>query len=814
MFKNIIKTTVRYFFKNGFFSLINVLGLAIGLTTCILIFLFVQDELSYDKHFNDAERIYRVEPRYVGHGEDSHWASSQGNLLPNLIKTYPEISEVCKLHFYYNDATVQVGDEFFTEGNVLVADTTFLDFFGLHPVNGSRQNALKGPETLVLTRRTALKYFGREDVVGEVIRLIDKNFKVTAVVEELPKNTHFHFDLAISMDEFRARGIPVDEGGPSAYYSYIKLADQHAKEIFVDKINSNAWTLLGYEINDASDIPEGWEASLLLNPVTGIHLNGHAEKEIEANSHRQYIYIFSLVAIFILIIASINYMNLTTAKSFKRGKEVGLRKVLGARKKEIFNQFMAESFFVVLLAVLISLLLTELFIPSFNELTGKSLELSLFSNPVLLLGIVLILLLVGFLSGSYPALFLSKFNPLRVLKGNTISASGTKSALYFRRGLVILQFSISVVLIIGTITVYKQLMYIQHKKLGFKKENVLLVKTSGIRERDKIPVLKDQLLKYPEIISASATSSIPGERVPFLTVRIPDMDQEDNEGNDEGDGSFGMRVMAADHHVIETFGYNIVDGRGFSEDYGTDAGQAYLVNQAAVKEYNLENPVGMRFEYLYALLEPKAGKIVGVIEDFHYASLHSDVEPLMIHINPITFRYLAVRTNSGDIRASLSNIENEWRATFAGLPFEYFFLDAYYNNLYRSEQNLKTIITYFSLLAVIVACLGLFGLAAYITEQRTKEVGIRKVLGASVSTIVISLSGEFLILVALANLIAWIPAYYLLNNWLDGFAFRTSLSFWIFALTAAASIVISVITVGMQAGKAARINPTKALRYE
>ncbi|MCF8228787.1 MAG: ABC transporter permease [Bacteroidales bacterium] len=815
MFGNILKTTARYFFKNGFFSLINLLGLAIGLATSILIFLFVQDELSYDKHFEDAADIYRLEPRYIGQGEDSRWAATQGNLIPTIKEKYPEIKDATKLHFFYNDVVGNYEALSFNESNVLVADTNFIEFFGLDILHGDRENALHGSKKAIVSASTARRYFGDEDPVGKIIRLNQDNFKVAAVIQDMPLNSHFHYDIIISMDEFRARGIPCDQGGPAAYYSYVKFKDKASRDHFDDKVRGNTWEVFGYVVaGDSSEVPEGYELQMITHPITNIHLNGHAEKEIEANSDAQYIYIFTIVALFVLIIACINYMNLTTAKSFRRAKEVGVRKVLGAHKRNIFRQFMSESYLISFLAILIALIVVELILPFFNNITVKDLQLNVFSNLILLLVLLIVYVIVGFLSGSYPAVFLSRFEPLKVLKSNTTNDKSNKSALYFRRGLVILQFAISVILIIGSITVYRQLVFIQNKKLGFQKENVLLVKTAGVWDKQKLEVLKKQLLNSPQIESISSASMIPGERAPFLTVRIPGLADQESEGSNEGEDIFGMRVMSADEDVLNTFGFEISEGRGFSKEFGTDANEAFILNQAAVKEFELENPVGSSFEYLYGLEDPKKGKIIGVVEDFHYASLHTAVEPLMIHIMPVYYRYLAIRTNAGSTADILSKTEDAWMAAFPNLPFEYFFLDNYYDNLYKSELNLKSVITYFTILAIVIACLGLFGLAAYITELRTKEIGIRKVLGASFGSIVYSLSREFMLLIIIANILAWVPAYYFLNNWLDGYAFRISIGLGIFILTAIVSFFIAFVTVGMQAIKAAVMNPANALKYE
>jgi putative ABC transport system permease protein len=419
--------------------------------------------------------------------------------------------------------------------------------------------------------------------------------------------------------------------------------------------------------------------------------------------------------------------------------------------------------------------------------------------------------LVGFVSGWYPSIVLSRFRPLKVLKSNTLNDSSNKTALYLRRGLVILQFAISVILIIGAVTVYRQLVFIQNKKPGFDKEQVVLLKTSGIQNREKLVMFKNQIKQLASVESAAGTSIIPGERAPFLTVRIPGLEQE--QGN-EGDDAMNMRVMSADVDMLETFGFKIADGRTFSEKFGTDSEQAFIVNQAAVEAYELENPVGSRFEYLYGLEEPKAGKIIGVVEDFHYASLHAEVEPLMIHIMSPFYRYLAVRLSGENQLKIISDIEEMWHADFSSQPFDYFFLDSFYDNLYKSEMNLKTVITYFTFLAIFIAFLGLFGLAAYITELRTKEIGIRKVLGASIGAIVYSLSKEFIILVVIANVMAWLPAWYFLDNWLSTFAFRVSMGVGVFVVTTLLSLIIAFLTVGAQSTRAAVINPSQALKYE
>ncbi len=815
MISNILKTSLRFFFKHKSYSLINIFGLAIGLATCILIFLFVQDELSYDNYHANASNIYRLEPHWVGEGDDSHWAASQGSIIPFITSNYPEVISGVKMHYRYGSTIFRFEEKVFSENGVISTDSSFFDIFSFKIINGSINGALTGAGKIILTETASKRYFGEDNPIGKILTANERPYAVSAVIQDIPKNSHFHFDLIIPLDDLRAQWPGVDEAGPSAFYSYLLLPDEKTKNLLKEKIDNDIWEMYGYTVTgDSANIPEGYTAEIIFNPITDIHLNGNAEKEIESNSDIQYVYIFSIIAIFVLIIACINYMNLATARSAKRSREVGVRKVMGANKSNIFNQFMAESFFMSIFSMIIAIGIVEIILPSFNLLIGKQLMLNLLTNIPLAISILIITILVGFLSGSYPAFFLSNFKPLKVLKSNSISGNGSKTTLYLRRGLVVFQFAISALLIIGSITVYKQLIFIQEKNLGFDKEQVMVIPLSGRDARENVEVLKNDFLSIPEIISASASSVIPGQRIHFLTVRIPDIAEENLEGNEEGDDVFGMRVMNADIDVVETFGLEIVDGRAFSRDFVNDPDKAFLLNEAAVRELELEDPVGKRFEYLYNLPEPKAGHIVGILKDFHYASLHTEVEPVMIHIFPDYYRYLSVKMKTDNVQMVVEKVEEKWKKVSSDIPFDYFFLDASYDNLYKSEMNMGKIVTYFTALAIIIACLGLFGLASFITEQRTKEIGIRKVMGASMISIMKALSKEFVVLVIIANIIAWIPAWYFLNNWLDGFAFRTNISLLVFAITAVVSLFIALLTVSSLAWKTANANPVDALKYE
>ena len=816
MFRNIIKTTLRHFIRYRGYSLTNIFGLAIGLATCIIIFLYVQDELNYDRFFDKAESIYRLEPHWVGQGEDQHWAASQGGLLPEIMKNYPEISAGVKINRPYNPIIFKIGDVQFVEKNVLNADSTFFKVFDYRILSGDPDQMLTGPKKLVMTESTALRYFGKKDALGGLVKIDEDSYVVSGVIQDTPANSHLQFDMLISMDDLRTRWAQLDENGPSAFYSYIKFTDPEQVGSVKMKFNEHVYTHFGYVVaGDSTNMPEGYTAELIFNPITDIHLKGRAEKEISINSDMQYVYIFSSVAIFVLIIACFNYMNLATAKSTRRSKEVGLRKVMGATSGDVFNQFMGESFTLTFISTVIAITIVEIVLPEFNRFTDKQLVLGLFSNLPLIISLIIIILVVGFLSGTYPSVFMSRFNPISTLKGSSISAGGSNTSLMLRRGLVVAQFTISIFLIIGIITVNQQLNYIQHKNLGFSKEQVLVIQLPNRAIHEKVEVMKNEMLIHSDITFVDASSNIPGERIPFLSVRIPgEDDQRVEETENDEDDSFAMRTWSAGIDFVDVLGLDVIEGRGFSRDFETDATSAFLINEAAVKDFDLENPVGHRFEYLWGLEEPKRGKIIGVVKDFHYASLHHEVEPLVIHVYPQYHRYLLVKMKTNNIKRSLKKVEEVWNAHITYLPIDYAFLDTRYDNLYKKEQNTGAILGIFTILAIIIAVLGLFGLASYITEQRTKEIGIRKVLGASALSIIGKLSWEFILLVIFANVIAWIPAILFLRNWLDTFAFRTSMSVWVFIISAFFSITIAILTVSSKAFKSARRNPVEALKFE
>ncbi len=815
MIINYIKTTLRYLWKKKGYTLINLLGLSLGLATCIQIFLFVQDEISYDRYHENAEHIYRIETIWEGEGQTEHWAASQGFLVPVLTERYPEIISGAKMNFSFFPMIAEYEGQQFSEKSVAYADSSIFRIFSFEMVKGDPNTALCGPEKIIMTETTAKKYFGEGDPLGRIVKISNQPYKVSGVIKDIPENTHFHFDIAISMDQLRAIGARVDSPGPSAFYSYFTFPDKQAATSTLEKVNQDIYELFGFvTAGDSTNMPDGWTVRAIFNPVTRIHLHSHAEKEIETNGDISTVFIFSAIAIFILIIACINYMNLATARSARRSREVGLRKVLGSQRANIFNQFMTESFLLTFFSMVIALVIVQLILPVFNDITGKHIMLDLMDNASLVIALAVVLIITTFLAGAYPALHMAGFSPMRALRSDAFNSRSSRSSLNLRRILVVSQFAISVLLIIATITIYRQINFIQKKDIGFDKENVLVISLPDARDHEKNKVLENELKMLPEVLYTSTASSIPGERVPFLTVRMPDSGQEEMSSEEAEQDAFGIRVLSGEPDILKVLGIEMAQGRDFSQEFGTDESSAYILNEAAVRELEIENPVGRRFEYLYGLREPKAGNIVGIAKNFHYASLHSEVEPLMIHIFPNYNRYLLVRITPGNTRTTLAKIEETWNKVVPAMPIEYFFLENFYDNIYKSELSIGKVITYFTLFAVIVACLGLLGLVSFIAEQKTKEIGIRKVLGASMASIVQMLGKEFMWLVIIGNVIAWIPAWYFLKDWLDGFAFSTGLNLWIFVATALVSLLVALLTVSTRAIRAAASNPVEALKYE
>ncbi len=804
MFKNYLKIAWRNMLKYKAYAGINILGLAVGMASCILILLYVQDELSYDRHNEKAGQIYRVTREWFNSDGSSnlhlgHVAPPIGPLLKN---DFPDLLHVVRIASG-GYTLVRYQDKVFQEERFYFADSDIFEVFTLPLVSGEVKTALQDPNGVVLTPAMAQKYFGAEDPIGKVINIDgDADLKVTGVLQEIPHQSHFHFDFLGSMkllEQFFGEQ-EFKNWGSNNYATYLLFPGNYPVENFNQEIPA----FIGRHH------PQGQQAvattTLHLQRLTGIHLHSQLDSEIETNGNILYVYIFSAIAFFLLLIACINFMNLATARSANRAKEVGLRKVVGAERPQLIKQFLGETVVMALLALLLALVFVEAALPKFNAFAGKELALHSQSALFIFCSLAGIALFVGVLAGSYPAFFLSRLQPVAVLKGQKIAAAKSR----FRSVLVVFQFAISIILIVGMGVVYNQLEYCRTKNLGLNKDQVVVLPADENLVRRYVD-LRHQLLQHPHVANVAASKRVPSGRL---------LDSSEGSlpvGDKYEPLEFRLANVRVDHNFIDTYGMQMAAGRNFSTAFPTDSTAAFILNETAVKKIGWPAPqaaIDKPFQY-----GNRTGRIIGVVKDFNYESLHQPITPIIMLIGPQSFNSISVKIRSSrpqEITATLDFLKQKWQEFRPDFPFQYSFVDQRYKQLYQSEHRLGQIFGVFSLLAVFIACLGLFGLASYTAEQRTKEIGIRKVLGASVGNIILLLSQEFTKLVAVATLAAWPIAYFAMQRWLQEFAFRLELDQQssTFLLAAALAFVIALLTVSFQALKAAWGNPIKALRYE
>ncbi|HKI77875.1 MAG TPA: ABC transporter permease [Ignavibacteriaceae bacterium] len=811
MIKNYMRIAFRNLFKHRGFSLINIIGLTVGLTICLLILLFIKDELSYDKYNDKSDQIYRV----ILHGRisdsDFNLAVSCAPIGPTLVNELPEVENFVRI-LKGGIPVLRYQDKVFSEDRFFWADSTFFDVFSLPLVEGNPKTALVKPQSVVITESMAKKYFGNDDAVGKILNMDNRiDYMVTGVMKDVPKNSHFHFDFLGSLASYQ--GIMQDNSWLSNnQFTYVLLKKGVTYDDIKNKMEDIVLKYVGPQVKLALGVTfdqlkkSGAMYRYSLQPLSDIHLRSHLDNEIEPNSDIQYVYIFALIALGILLIACINFMNLATARSAMRAKEVGIRKTLGSTKPQLIMQFIFESILMSFIAVILAVFLAELFLPMFNSITGKNIAFGLAENITFIPVFILFAIVVGFIAGSYPAFFLSAFDPVTVLKGNKLK--GGKNS-WLRSTLVISQFAVSIILIIGTFIIKDQLSYIQNKKLGFNKDQIILVKkTDDIGTQ--IETFKKELKDSPSIVSVSNSTTYPG----FNNFG----NSAYTAGGESGDKSQLIMQMAADYNFVDTYQIPMSEGRYYSKEHPSDTLNAIVVNDETVRIFGLKDPIGKK---LIAIgNNPKNSRtytIIGVTKDFNYESLHSKIRPLAIHLivpGRGFGRYTAVRFATNDVKNTLNFISKKWHKLAGAQEFEYSFFDQEFANLYKSEQRTSELFTSFSILALIIASMGLFGLVAFITERRTKEIGIRKVMGASIKEIVFLLSKEFSKWVLLANIIAWPVAYYFMSNWLKEFAYRIEIPILLFPVAGLLVLMVSLLTVSTLTYKAARANPANSLKYE
>ena len=793
MLKNYLKVVLRTIRKQAGYSFINIAGLAIGMACCLVITLWVLDELSFDRFHENAPNLHRIEENQSYTGRVYHVTVTPYPLAPALKEEVPEIAEAARV-VRSGGTLFRYGEKSFYEDRVAAVDPSFLRMFSFPLVRGDAAAVLADPASVVLTETTAKKYFGDEEPLGKVLTVNNEfELKVTGIARDVPLNSTIRFDVLYSYELLRSRGRTNESFGSNSILTFVELRPEASVSAVNDKIRGFI----------KKRVPQS-QTELELFPYTRLHLHQYFGYDRSAVAVK-YVYIFSLIAAFVLLIACINFMNLATARSAGRAKEVGLRKVVGALKRHLIVRFYSESMTYAFLSLFVALLLVRLILPWFNALSGKELSLDLWANRQVLAGVAAITLFTGFLAGSYPAVFLSSFRPVRVLKGGLRAGAGS---VLFRRILVVVQFALSVFLIVGTVVIYKQTQYMKTKALGFDKEQVVFIPLRG-NTAASFEALRTELRKDSRILGVTAASHLPsaiGSNSGGVNWKGKDPEQQVLVG-----------MSGVDYDYVDVLKIELVEGRNFSRAFETDKTQAFLVNEEVRKLMGKPSVAGEEFHFA-----GQDGRIVGVMKNFHFETLQSKIEPLAVFLveprptqaTRFGLSYLLARVAPADIPGAVDSMRRAWTTVLPNFPIDIRFLDEQVDGLYRTEERAGRLLRTFALLAVFVACLGLFGLASFMAEQRTREVGIRKVLGASTAQVAALMYREFFFLVLLANVLAWPAAYLVLDKWLKNYAYRVSLGPLAFVLALAAALVVSIATVSFQAIRAALASPVESMRYE
>ncbi len=806
MFKNYFKTAWRSLRKNKTFSILNITGLSIGMACSLLIALYVLDELSYDRFNTYADRIYRIDKQIKFGDFNYNGAGTPAIMGPTFAKDFTQIEQYTRLKSNPG-IVIRKGNESIREDKVIYADSTVFDVFTLDMIAGDKKSALREPHSLVITESAARKYFSSPDVIGKTVLVNDTaSYRITGVIKDIPRQSHFDFDLFMPICELTQSQD--NSWLPTNFQTYLLLKPGTDFREFEKQMNRAMEQYLSPQLQSKLNISKdafdkgGNYIKCSLMPLTDIHLHSHLADELGINGSIQYVYIFSAITIFILLIACINFMNLSTACSANRAREVGIRKVLGSLKNNLIGQFLVESLVACFLSFVIAIGIAALLLSFFNQLAGKQIPVSMLLSGPILSGILLLLILVSLISGSYPAFFLSSFQPIKVLKGSL--SMGFKGSV-LRNTLVALQFTISVVLMIGTLVIYNQLQYIRDKDLGFNKEQVLTLQNT-IALNNNTRAFTNELLRMPGVKNVTSSGFLPvtGSRTAQGFLTVPEYD---------GKNFTLMQAWPVDERYLPTFQIQLKSGRNFSAQYPTDS-TAVIINETAAKLYGGADPVNKKL-YMLADLKGKlvAYTVIGVIKDFNFNSLHDQVAPLVLNLQQDNGG-MAVRIGTRDIPGLLDEIKAQWKSMASSQPFSYTFLDEEFNKQYSVDQRRGKIFLVFSILAILIACLGLFGLVTFAAEQRIREIGIRKVLGAPITDIFTLLSKDLIKLLLLSICIASPIAWWAMNKWLQDFAYRISIGWWMFVAVGAICLLIALVTISFQVIKAAVANPVKSLRAE
>lgn len=811
MIKNYFKIAWRNLMKYKFISFINLFGLTVGLTCCLLITTYILNELSYDRYNKNAENIYRVTRSF--NNKDGVVSLNLSTISPPFGYYFPtDFPEIQKMTRLLNNGTtpLKYKEKLINEPDVYFADETLFDVFTLKVLEGDSKTALKEPFSVMMSEDVAKKYFGNEDPMNKVLRANNQfDVKVTGVYKAFPTNSHMHPGLLVSFNTLKDSAVYGAENlrtnwGNNSFFTFIVLPQHYDPKKLVAQFPAFVDRHMDHKDYNG-DLPSKY-TKLGLQKLTDIHLYSHTDYEAEPNGDINRVYIFSAIALFILLIACINYMNLSSARSALRAKEIGIRKVIGARRKELIFQFLSESVLIAWTSILIAFALLYFTLPWLNKISEQQLSVSILMKWQVLIPLFLAPFIVGILSGLYPALFMSSFQPVKTLKG-LFKAGG--SSISFRKVLVVAQFAISIVLIITTIIVFQQLRYMQETSLGYDKEHLITLPYYN-SINNQYETFRNELLQNPDIKDVARSSRIPTGRL------LDAMGASTMVGDSMTPVTANIKYVAADYDFIPTYGIHVIAGRNFSRAYSTDTSN-FILNEAAVKAIGWKSPeeaVGKDFKYASI-----TGHIIGVIGDFHFESLRQQIVPIVL-INPATtatqsfFNALSIKVSGHNMPAALASVQKTWQKYLPEIPYQYTFLDERFAQLYEAEQRQGTIFTIFACIAIFIACLGLFGLSAFEITQRIKEIGVRKVLGANVSSIVALLAKEFIKLILIAAVFGCLIAWYVMTLWLQDFAYRISIHWWVFVLSAILALIVALFTVSFQAIKAAVANPVKSLRSE
>ena len=803
MIKNYFITAIRNLIKQKGYFIINLLGLTIGLTACLLLTFYIIDELSYDRFNEKADRIYRIGYDFERPNGDRKEQIVTEYMLKDAFENYFNQTEHFVRIGWPQSYHVEYEGEKFYESEISLVDKNFFDVFSFEWIAGNKKGALDEPNTIVITESVAKKFFGDENPINKTLHIAtnvgESNSRVTGVIKDMPRNSHFHLNIMLSMGSAPnvLSHLEMNDWGNMSVYSYILLPENISIESIQKKGKDFTKQMRGVETS--------FNPELLIQPLLDIHLHSNASWELENNGNYRNVILFSIIAIFILLIASINYMNLATARSAKRSLEVGMRKVLGAKRMSLVFQFLGEAIITTFISLILSVALADILMPAFNRIAGKEIDIVWMNNLWIILLILCISIVIGIFSGSYPAFFLSSVKPLNALKKKSKSSS---SSSILRKVLVVFQFSISIVLIVCTLIVFLQWSYMKNKSIGIDPSDIIIMRSPGT---EKYESFKEELLKNPSITSITGSLKRPPlELSMYLSYKAEGVEYDANKA---------IKLVPVEYDYFKTLKNKIVKGRSFDRNMSVDENSTYILNEAAIKDFGWDEPLGKMFETsivdpISGEWVPRDGQVIGVAEDFHFESVHNKIAPVVYLINHDMIYWLLIKINPSNTSEILDYIKEKWDEQNVEINYAPSFYEDDLNGLYKAEKRFFTIFVIFSGLAIIIACLGIFGLASYTAEQRTKEIGIRKVMGASVGTIVKLINREFLILVLFSNVVAWPIAWYFMKNWLNNFTYRIELTIWPFIISAIIAIIIALLSVSYKALIASRTNPVNALRYE